>query len=264
MPVRTFLGDHTCYDVLPVSYRQLVLDVDLSVKKSLLVMLQNSLSCAPVWDGERRGVCALLRDSDFIRLIMGYCERQVPLAEAIKQIEGTRIRDLPLVDSSASLLSTSLRPEDSILQAAEALIGNGADSVLLMGDCGDLISIIDHFRILKFIAVNYTGRPLTQSLKEAAICRYGQNVPRVYVSDTVMDVLRCFVSPTAAGMSGDIPVLDSAGVIVDTCNQGDFINLIPSGVYENLTMPVSDMLLQRVEVCSFMLMYRLALMSSTT
>lgn len=37
------LTDYSCYDLLPVSSKQTVLDMDLSIKKALLVLLQNGI-----------------------------------------------------------------------------------------------------------------------------------------------------------------------------------------------------------------------------
>lgn len=39
--VRGFLKQHTTYDVLPVSYRLIVLDTQLLVKKALAALMQN-------------------------------------------------------------------------------------------------------------------------------------------------------------------------------------------------------------------------------
>lgn len=36
-----FLKQHTCYDVLPISFRLVVFDTQLPVKKALLMLIQN-------------------------------------------------------------------------------------------------------------------------------------------------------------------------------------------------------------------------------
>ncbi len=40
--IREFLKIRTSYDVLPLSFRLIVLDVDLLIKKSLAILIQNS------------------------------------------------------------------------------------------------------------------------------------------------------------------------------------------------------------------------------
>jgi hypothetical protein len=39
--LRSFMKKRTCYDVLPVSFRLIVLDTTLLVKQSLTILLQN-------------------------------------------------------------------------------------------------------------------------------------------------------------------------------------------------------------------------------
>src|SRR5438477_3930284 len=39
--IRSFLKSHTCYDALPISYRLIVLDTKLNVKKALQCLLLN-------------------------------------------------------------------------------------------------------------------------------------------------------------------------------------------------------------------------------
>jgi hypothetical protein len=45
--VRSFLKEHTTYDVLPVSYRLIVLDTQLLVKKALAALMQNGKLPSP-------------------------------------------------------------------------------------------------------------------------------------------------------------------------------------------------------------------------
>lgn len=46
--VRSFLKEHTAYDVLPVSYRLIVFDTRLLVKKALAALVQNGILNAAV------------------------------------------------------------------------------------------------------------------------------------------------------------------------------------------------------------------------
>lgn len=39
--VKDFLEQHTCYDLLPVNNKVVVVDVELSLKKALQILLQN-------------------------------------------------------------------------------------------------------------------------------------------------------------------------------------------------------------------------------
>lgn len=45
--IRNFLRCHTCYDAFPVSFRLIVLDTKLTVKKALQCLLLNGLLPSP-------------------------------------------------------------------------------------------------------------------------------------------------------------------------------------------------------------------------
>jgi hypothetical protein len=53
--IREFLKIRTSYDVLPVSFRLIVLDTGLLVKKSLLILVQNGRT-SPVLSSTQRGL----------------------------------------------------------------------------------------------------------------------------------------------------------------------------------------------------------------
>ena len=88
-----FLRRHSCYDLLPISGKVVVLDASLLVKKAFYALQQNgSLSSshyfivfpsllnechvdirsAPVWDSERQAFVGMLTVTDFIKVILHY------------------------------------------------------------------------------------------------------------------------------------------------------------------------------------------------
>jgi len=88
--IRAFLKVRTSYDVLPLSFRLIVFDTNLLVKKSLNILIQNGESrpggmdfggftniagivSAPLWDSKRSTFAGLLTTSDFINVIQYYC-----------------------------------------------------------------------------------------------------------------------------------------------------------------------------------------------
>jgi hypothetical protein len=52
--IRDFLKIRTSYDVLPLSFRLIILNNDLLVKKSLNILLQNGTSQLPLLDYAER------------------------------------------------------------------------------------------------------------------------------------------------------------------------------------------------------------------
>ena len=72
--IRAFLKIRTSYDVLPLSFRLIVLDTDLLIRKSLAILIQNSIVSAPLWDSHNSTFAGLLTSTDFINVIQYYCQ----------------------------------------------------------------------------------------------------------------------------------------------------------------------------------------------
>lgn len=85
--VRSFLKCHTTYEAFPVSFRLIVLDTKLNVKKALQCLLLNGLSplclfqstyillgvvSAPLWNSEKSKFAGMLTVLDIIHLIQYY------------------------------------------------------------------------------------------------------------------------------------------------------------------------------------------------
>ncbi|KAL0143286.1 hypothetical protein V8B55DRAFT_1476173 [Mucor lusitanicus] len=80
-----FLKQHTCYDVLPISFRLVVLDTELPVKKALEILVTNGIVSAPLWSSQTHSFAGMLTVSDFISLIHTRAHR-IPLMDSKKEI----------------------------------------------------------------------------------------------------------------------------------------------------------------------------------
>ncbi|KAK3047322.1 hypothetical protein LTS18_013175, partial [Coniosporium uncinatum] len=70
--IRAFLKVRTSYDVLPLSFRLIIFDTALLVKKSLNILIQNGIVSAPLWDSKTSTFAGLLTTSDYINVIQYY------------------------------------------------------------------------------------------------------------------------------------------------------------------------------------------------
>lgn len=66
--------------MLPISYRLIVLDTALLVKKSLNILNQNGIVSAPLWDSKSSTFAGLLTTSDYINVIQYYWQNPDALA----------------------------------------------------------------------------------------------------------------------------------------------------------------------------------------
>lgn len=106
--IREFLKKRTSYDVLPLSFRLIILNTDLLVKKSLTILLQNGNSylctpaskladasisgivSAPLWDSHTSTFAGLLTTSDYINVVQYYWQNP----DALSQIDQFRLSSL--------------------------------------------------------------------------------------------------------------------------------------------------------------------------
>lgn len=107
--IRSFLKCHTSYDAFPVSFRLIVLDIKLNVKKALQCLLLNGLSLlsvfylftnltsgvvsAPLWNSEKSRFAGMLTVLDIIHLIQ-YYYRTASYDYAATDVETFRLESL--------------------------------------------------------------------------------------------------------------------------------------------------------------------------
>ena len=94
--IRDFLKVRTSYDVLPLSFRLIILNTSLLVKKSLTILLQNGIVSAPLWDSSTSTFAGLLTTSDYINVIQYYWQNP----DALTQIDQFRLSSLRDVEKA--------------------------------------------------------------------------------------------------------------------------------------------------------------------
>jgi 5'-AMP-activated protein kinase regulatory gamma subunit len=111
--IRDFLKKRTSYDVLPLSFRLIILNTDLLVKKSLNILMQNGLTpflhlsvdilkssrsadpaigivSAPLWDSHTSTFAGILTTSDYINVVQYYWQNP----DAFSQVDQFRLSSL--------------------------------------------------------------------------------------------------------------------------------------------------------------------------
>src|SRR5438876_2628229 len=107
--IRETIKTRTIYDALPVSFRLILFDTNLLVKKALHCLIQNSkppypqhtqthfsnidIVSAPLWNSQTSTFAGLLTASDFINVIKYYYQK-ASYPEAIDQIAKLRLHGL--------------------------------------------------------------------------------------------------------------------------------------------------------------------------
>ncbi|WFD33335.1 AMP-activated serine/threonine-protein kinase regulatory subunit [Malassezia cuniculi] len=179
--IRRFLRTHSCYDVLPVSFRLVVLDTKLTIRSAVDVMWQNGIVSAPLWqstlprgplhpaqpDGanaavERPGFAGMITVNDIIHVIQYYYHTSQNYDHASLDVETFRLERLNEVEQTLNVPPPPLLwigPLRPLAEAADLLVRTHARRVPLLDFDEQLgvetvVSVLTQYRLLKFIAMN--------------------------------------------------------------------------------------------------------------
>ncbi|KAK8101655.1 5'-AMP-activated protein kinase subunit gamma [Apiospora kogelbergensis] len=246
--VREFLRIRTSYDVLPLSFRLIVLDNDLLIRKSLNILIQNNIVSAPLWDSHNGRFAGLLTSTDFINVIQYY--NQFP--EQIDNVEKFRLsslRDIEKAINVQTLETVSVHPGRPLYEACSRMLRSRARRIPLV-DVDDetgretVVSVITQYRILKFIAVNTEQHTslMKKTIREINVGTYN-DLATCKMTDSVLDVINSMVVRNISA----VPVIDKNNVVLNVFEAVDVIPCIKGGAYEELKSTVGEALAQRPE-----------------
>lgn len=245
--IREFLNIRTSYDVLPVSFRLIVLDTGLLVKKSLLILLQNGIVSAPLWNSKKSAFAGLLTSTDFINVIQYYWQNP----DKLSQIDGFRLdslREIEQAIGATQIETVSVNPMIPLFDACRRMLRSRARRIPLV-DIDDetqqemVVSVLTQFRILKFIAFNVREtRQLRKPLRELGIVTE-TDIATAYMSTPVMGVINLLVKRDISS----VPIIDKHGILLNIYESVDVLTLIKGGTYQDLSLSVGEALLRRPE-----------------
>ncbi|KAL8301594.1 hypothetical protein RB597_002152 [Gaeumannomyces tritici] len=218
--IREFLKVRTSYDVLPLSFRLIVLDNDLLIRKSLNILIQNNIVSAPLWDSHNSTFAGLLTSTDYINLIQYYCQYPDQLNE-VEQFRLSSLRDIERAIGVVPLETVSIHP---------------------MRPLEMVVSVLTQYRILKFIAVNnenYTMM-LKKSVRECQLGTY-TDVATARMGYTVLDAIHLMVKYNISS----VPVVDRDNRVLNVFEAVDVIPCIKGGIYDELSASIGDALAKR-------------------
>jgi CBS domain-containing protein len=244
--IRAFLKVRTSYDVLPLSFRLIVFDTSLLVKKSLNILIQNGIVSAPLWDSKTSTFAGLLTTSDYINVIQYYWQNPEKLAQ-MDQFRLNSLRDIEKAIGVTPIETISIHPERPLYEACRKMLESRARRIPLV-DIDDethramVVSVVTQYRILKFVAVNVREtEKLRKPLKELKVGTYG-DLQTARMDTPVMNVIHMLVKQNISS----VPILDEEGAVINVFEAVDVITLIKGGSYDDLVnLNVGEALLKR-------------------
>ncbi|KAF7195426.1 5'-AMP-activated protein kinase subunit gamma [Pseudocercospora fuligena] len=245
--IRAFLKVRTSYDVLPLSYRLIVFDTSLLVKKSLNILTQCAIVSAPLWNSKTSTFAGLLTTSDYINVVQYYWQNP----ETLQQVDKFRLsslRDIERAIGVEPIETVSIHPLQPLYEACRRMLESRARRIPLI-DTDDetqremVVSVVTQYRILKFISVNVKEtQSLKKPLRDLKVGSY-TNLATATMDTPVMDCIHMLVKKSISS----VPILDKDGTVLNVFEAVDVITLIKGGDYDNLNLTVGKALEKRSE-----------------
>lgn len=258
----------TCYDVLPVSFRLIVLDTTLLVKKALTILIQNGIVSAPLWNSDKSQFAGLLTSYDFINVIQ-YYQQYHSYPDAIAQIDTFRLDGLREVEKKVGAIppeTISIDPSSNLYDACKAIYTAKARRIPLVDKDSEtgremLVSVLTQYRILKWLAINVRESFMYHHLQEQfaniaqcndtsalkvplsdlSIGTYGVDLDTATMDAPVFDVIRIMAK---RGISA-VPIIDEKNILLNIFEAVDVLTLIENGAYSDLEITIGEALLRR-------------------
>ncbi|KAG6336943.1 hypothetical protein ID866_2137 [Astraeus odoratus] len=235
--IRNVLKGRTCYDTFPVSYRLIVLDTKLNVKKALQCVVS-----APLWNSEKSKFSGMLTVLDIIHLIQYYYDN-ANYDTAAADVETFRLESLRDIEKSLGVATPPMlreHPNSTLYAAAKLLIQTHARRLPLLDydtETGQevMVSVLTQYRLLKFISINAcpdtVSDQLHLSLRKLRIGTYVSQSPppdntnpywpiaTATLDTPVFDVVHMFSERAISA----VPIIDEDGVVVNLYETVDVI-----------------------------------------
>lgn len=244
--IREFLKSKTSFDVLPVSYRLIVLDTSLLVKRALNVLLQNSIVSAPLWNSKISKFAGLLTASDFLNIIHYAAtnpDQSLNLSETLT-LDG--LANIGSMSGSSALDTCSIHPFRSLYDACLEMIKSSARRIPLIDRDEEtqreiVVSVLTQYRILKFVSMNCREtRYLLQPLNELNIGT-NNNLCHARLNTSIGEVINLLIQYHISS----VPILDDDDKLINVYEAVDLLSLVKGGVYADLSLTVGEALLKR-------------------
>jgi len=234
---------------LPLSYRLIIFDTSLLVKKSLNILTHSGIVSAPLWDSKSSTFAGLLTTSDYLNVVQYYWQNPDALAQ-VDQFRLNSLRDIERAIGVAPIETVSINPHKPLYEACRRMLESRARRIPLV-DIDDetqremVVSVVTQYRILKFVSVNVKEtQMLRKPLRELRVGTY-DNLQTATMDTPVMDVIHMLVKSSISS----VPILDvKDGTLLNVFEAVDVIALIKGGDYDNLNLTVGKALEKRSEV----------------
>ncbi|XP_071036176.1 5'-AMP-activated protein kinase subunit gamma-1 isoform X9 [Parasteatoda tepidariorum] len=240
--IPTFLSSRTCYDVMPVSGKVVVLSVELLVKNAFEALVNNELRAAPLWDESISSFVGMLTISDFINVLRHYYSNS---PENIKDIESQSISTWRKINRISKPV-VKINATDNLAQATKLLIEEGVHRVPVLDEGGQCsFFVLTRKNLLHYLYNNIMQRfgntivrtPsfLSKTIRELGVGTFS-DIAKVTFDTKVIEALDLFVQRKVSGL----PIVDENNTLLDIFAKFDVFALAKEQTYHNLDMTINE------------------------
>ncbi|KAI7690883.1 hypothetical protein SSS_02833 [Sarcoptes scabiei] len=235
-----FFKFYRCYDIIPISAKLVVFDTQLAVKKAFFALLSNGIRAAPLWDSTQHQFIGMLTITDFIYILKTYYQSPHLKMENLEEHTLNVWRKM-LKEKARQLVS--VEPDESLFNAIQMLLHNKVHRLPVIDrDTGNVLYILTHKRILKFLFLFYYNRLpmpsyLQKTLKELNIGTY-ENIMTATPDTPLIDALTMLVEKRISAL----PIVDKKFKVIDVYAKFDVIHLAADKMYQNLDITIAKAL----------------------
>lgn len=247
--IRLFLKSKSSYDVLPVSFRLIVLDTKLLIKKSLNILLQNSIVSAPLWNNDLNKFAGLLTSADFINVIMYYLKNN---PDNVQITDLLTLNDLKKVERELGVTNqietASIPPFSSLFLACEKMLISNAKRIPLIDidkstNNEIIVNVLTQYRILKFVTLNCKQiKYLTIPLKDIKF--FQDKLQQKTITASLETPIIQLIELLTTNNISSIPIVAN-DKLINVYESVDILGLVKSGLYNDLSLTVGEALIKR-------------------
>lgn len=243
--IRAFLETKTCYKVLPVSFKLVMLDSTLSLKGALLTLLQNGVVSAPIWNSRQSRFTGLVTAHDFVNALRYYIDQP----KLLDELNLLKLEDLSGVEEkigASTVENVTVSPQLSLREACECIVKTKAHRVAIVDEDPAskrqiIVSVLTQYRVLRFVALNCKETQfLNIQVKDLKLATTGR------IHTTTMDTpLKEVVIQLSQSCVSALPVVDENNKLQNMYELYDVLTLIKGNGYGDLNLTVGEALMRR-------------------
>lgn len=236
------LSSYKAFELIPDSGKVFALDANMSVEESFLVMHEEGLAVAPLWDAANLQISGMLTASDFIMILMELQRNRAMATNNAHQLstisawkEGKlqlQRRPLIQVDPDESLITVVVRILQNHVSAIPVLYvaqGSSCPQLLHVACLGGLLQHIRrHFEhrttYLPLLQQSVGGLPVGTWIREIGGTRELKTCPPNYL---LSDAYRLLIDEHISS----VPVVDDKGDLINVFSRSDVISLAKGNAY---------------------------------